>query len=81
MNVSDTETELFKVGPTKMNQSHEARTTGRRATVKDLLAAGKQMLWLKLFLIMAALVATTFALMGLTTMSRGGRHKENFGKI
>jgi len=64
-----------------MNQSHEARTTGRRATVKDLLAAGKQMLWLKLFLIMAALVATTFALMGLTTMSRGGRHKENFGKI
>ncbi len=69
-NVSNIETELPEVGLTKLNQSHEAQTVGRRATIKNLLASAKQILWSKVFLIMAALVAITFPLIGITTMNR-----------
>jgi signal transduction histidine kinase/sensor domain CHASE-containing protein len=69
-NVSSIETDLPEVGPEEMNQFREAQTAGRRAMNFRFMASAKQILWSKVFLIMAALVAITFPLIGITTMNR-----------
>jgi signal transduction histidine kinase/sensor domain CHASE-containing protein len=69
-NVCNIEAVLPEVGPVKMNQSHEAQAAGRPAMIERLLARAKQTLWSKVFVIMAALVAITLPIIGLTTMNR-----------